>query len=262
MSTPVQALAETQRDFQRHVMNGDMKIAAAVNESSNVPVATRLGIYSEAYRLRLRDALGGNVPRLQELLGEDPFFAITMQYLDEHPSQFRSIRWFGDRLADWLDATFADQPWLGELARWEWTVAAAFDAPDATALPLDALAAISPEDWPALQFEFHPSLQRLQMKTNAPALFKALAEEQSVPEPALLPEEQAWLIWRQDLKTQYRSLSAYEAAALDRMRAGGTFEEMCDVLCAWHAEDAVPLQAAGLLKQWIQDGCVIRSFAA
>lgn len=254
-------LADTQRDFQRHVMHGDAKIVSAVNETANVPVATRLGIYSEAYRLRLRDALANNVPQLRELIGDDPFFAVAMQYLDEHPSQFRSVRWFGDRLAESLDRDYPSQPWLSELARWEWAIAAAFDSPDVSPLSLDALAAVAPTDWPELRFGFHPSLQQLEMKTNAPALFKALAAEQSAPEPALLERAQPWLIWRQELTTQYRSLGTDEAAALDRMREGGTFEQMCDVLCAWHAEDAVPLQAAGLLKQWMQDGCVIRFFA-
>lgn len=252
------ALADTQRDFQRHVMHGDASIVRAVNETADVPVATRLGIYSDAYRIRLRDALANNVPRLEELLGADEFSAIAWPYIDAHPSRFTSIRWFGDRLAESLDRSHASEPWLAELAQWEWAIAAAFDEQDAAPLSPQALGAVSPEDWPGLTFEFHPSLQRLQMKTNAPALFKALSEEQPVPEPALLEHEQPWLIWRQELKTQYRSLGANEAAALDAVRAGGTFEQMCDALCAWHADDEVPLQAAGLLKQWMQDGCVIR----
>ena len=94
-------------------------------------------------------------------------------------------------------------------------------------------------------------MQYLELATNTQALFKALSEEQSPPVPALLDRQQPWLLWRQDLKTQYRSLEPAEATALQVMRAGGTFGAMCEVLCEWHDADEVPLVAAGMLKRWI-----------
>ena len=86
-------LAELQRDLQRHVLSGDAAIAAAVNGTAAVPAATRLGVYSNAYRIRLADALGDNMPHLRTLLGEEEFQAVAARYIEEHPSQFASIRW-------------------------------------------------------------------------------------------------------------------------------------------------------------------------
>jgi hypothetical protein len=91
----------------------------------------------------------------------------------------------------------------------------------------------------------------LTLQTNAQALFKALSETQPLPQPAVLERPQPWLLWRQDLKTQYRSLEPDETAALEVVRCGGSFGEMCEALCAWHEADAVPLVAAGMLKRWI-----------
>ena len=70
-------LAELQRDFQRHVMHGHERIVDAVESTPKVPAATRLAIYSEAYRLRLTDALASTMPRLQQLLGQDEFAKVA-----------------------------------------------------------------------------------------------------------------------------------------------------------------------------------------
>lgn len=250
-------LAQLQQQFKNFILDGDDAIACRVQATERVPVATRLSIYADAYRSRLAEALASNAPRLQQLLGDDAFSVVAQRYIEEHPSKFASIRWFGGDLAQSLERSHASKPWLAELARWEWAIASTFDALDAQAIGIERLAGVAPEDWPGLSFRFHPSIQRLDVRTNAPALFKALSEELPVPEPVVLDELQPWLIWRQELKTQYRSLSANEAAAIDAMRGRGTFEEMCDLLREWHTEEAVPVEAAGMLKRWIVDALVI-----
>ena len=252
------ALAQLQRDLQHHVLSGDAAITAAVNGTPAVPAATRLAVYSNAYRIRLADALGANMPHLRELLGDEEFSAVAARYIDEHPSQFASIRWFGDCLAQELARSHADQPWFAELARWEWALAASFDSQDAPTVGIESLAAVAPDAWGELRLEFHPSVQQLELASNAQALFKAMSDEQPAPEPALLERPQPWLLWRQDLKTQYRSLDAAETAALAVVRSGGTFGEMCEALCEWHDADEVPLVAAGMLKRWIVETLLIR----
>jgi Putative DNA-binding domain len=257
--SPVEsALAALQRDLQRHVLSGDATIVAAVKATSAVPAATRLAVYSNAYRIRLAEALAANMPRLKELLGDEQFGAVAAAYVEAHPSQYASIRWFGDGLAQALALAHPSQPWLAELARWEWALAESFDASDATPVGVECLATVAPGDWARLRLEFHQSVQYLELTTNAQALFKTLSEEQSPPQPALLERPQPWLLWRQDLKTQYRSLEADEAAAIRIMRAGGTFGAMCETLCEWHGGDEVPLIAAGMLKRWIVEEQLIR----
>jgi hypothetical protein len=247
----VNALARLQRELQHHVLNGDAAIAAVVNGTPAVPAATRLAVYSNAYRARLAEALEANMPYVRELLGDEEFGQVARRYIDAHPSQYASIRWFGDRLAHELESSHAPQPWIAELARWEWALAASFDAQDAATIGVEALASVAPGDWGELRLEFHPAVQVLTLRTNAQALFKALSETQPAPEPTILESPQPWLLWRQDLKTQYRSLEPDETAALEVVRGGGGFGDMCEALCEWHEPDAVPLIAAGMLKRWI-----------
>jgi Putative DNA-binding domain len=162
-------LAQLQRHFQANVLHGDEKMLALVIGTQEVQTATRLSIYSEGYRLRLIDALASNVPRLQQLLGEQEFATLAQRYIDACPSSYRSIRWFGDQLAQSLEHWHAEEPWLAELARWEWTIAAAFDAGDAPILGEAAIGALAPEAWPELTLQFHPSMHCLRTRTNAPA---------------------------------------------------------------------------------------------
>lgn len=251
------SLAELQRDFQRHVLHGHERIVDAVDGSPTVPATLRLEIYSEAYRLRLTEALASTLPRLQQAMGKEAFAAIAREYIDLCPSTHPSIRWFGDQMPRLLRKSLPQYPWLAELATWEWSIASAFDGADAEPVGVDALAAIAPEQWPSLTFQFHPTVQVLAMRTNAPAIFRALSADDPPPEYVALDEAQSWLIWREELKTQYRSLAPDEVAALEVMRGGGSFELLCDALCAWHDAEAVPAQAAGLLKRWVVEQMIV-----
>ena len=254
-------LAEMQRAFQDHVLHEAMSIAESIQQSEQFPAAARLGIYSNAYGLRLHDALAYNYPRLQQLMGTAAFAELARHYLAAQPSTNISVRWFGHRLAAHLErhAAHCDKPWLSELASWEWAIAAAFDAADETPMSLAAFAEIGAIGWPALYLQFHPSLRTLRLRTNAAQLSRQLADESEVVVPALLDAAQHWLIWREELKVRYRPMSDAEAGALEMMAGTrrGTFADMCETLCQFHEAEEVPLLAAGMLKKWLTQGLIV-----
>jgi hypothetical protein len=249
--------SELQRAVQRHVMHADTAVLPEVNESDKVPVAVRLGIYSNAYRLRLIEGLGANFPQLQAVLGDEAFSALALEYIDAHPSLHFSIRYFGLELERYLRETRATQPWFAELAQWEWALANAFDAADANPVEVSTLAGIEPERWWTLRFDLHPSLQVLTLQTNASAIYKALADEADPPDPVLLESSQDWVLWRQELTTHFRSAAPSEARALHLVHENATFEDLCEALCEWYPEEEVPARAASLLKGWVAEGLII-----
>ena len=108
-----------------------------------MPAADRLAIYRNAYQVRLIDALHDTYPILHGLLGDEAWLALGRAYVTAHPSMFRSIRWYGSELADFLanSPLYGDEPILAEVALLEWTLAEVFDAKDAHALNRAALAA-------------------------------------------------------------------------------------------------------------------------
>ena len=95
-------------------------------------------------------------------------------------------------------------------------------------------------------------MQVLQLQTNAQALFKALAETQTAPQPALPRASRS--PGCSGGRTSRRSTARSSPTKPPRSKscaAGGNFGEMCEALCEWHEADAVPLLAAGMLKRWI-----------
>jgi hypothetical protein len=249
------ALAKLQHAFQSFVLASDTGAAHAIVSTPTLNATARLEIYGAGYRLRLIEALASNYPRLKQVLGDEDFDSLALRYIASHRSRHPSIRWYGDGLAQFIATHHPDALWLAELARWEWAIATAFDAPDASTRDASALATIHPEAWSELRLSFHPSLQRLDLESNAVAMFKAFTEERSPPAPQT-EERAAWMIWRQELKTQYRSLQADEAAMLDLMRAQGSFAEACELLCDWHEPERIPLQAASYMQRWFHDQLV------
>ena len=241
------SLVDLQRDFQRAVLTGDR-----TGFASNVVnrALERIAIYQEAYRIRLREALASNYPQLKVLIGATAFDSIADMFIDAYPSTHPSIRWFGRELSSILEETFPARPWLREFAELEWALSCAFDAADADAIAISKLAEYPAEQWPALTFKFHPSVQCLVLHTNAAQMYKAVTEEQPAPSFAL-SDPTSWLVWRDDLTPHYRSLAADEADALHALLRGNSFEHMCTELCTQHASDAVAGRAIELLQKWL-----------
>jgi hypothetical protein len=183
----VTRLAHIQDAFQRFLVQGDPAIESDIVGTQRVPVATRLGIYGDGYRSRLIEALQATYPVLANLLGEADFHTLGTAYVGAHESSFSSIRFYGDRLAQFLaaHADYSEVPLLAELASWEWAMAAAFDAADVSALEVTAFAQLPPQDWARLCFEWSPSVHVLKLEWNVPELWKAVTEDTERPDPNL-----------------------------------------------------------------------------
>ena len=113
------ATGELQRRFQRAVLSEDFAPGLFVAEGREI--AGGLGLYLMAYRARLLSALRDNFPVLHRALGDEAFAELARDYIDAHPSRFRSIRWFGDELTAFLDAgpERLPHPALADVARIE-----------------------------------------------------------------------------------------------------------------------------------------------
>ena len=251
-------LRELQQELQRHLLGGESSVAAAIVDAPPLPVQSRLGIYRHAYRARLVEALDEVYPMLHRLLGDESFESLATLFIDAHPSEHRSIRWYGQELAEFAALTppFGEQPILAELARLEWTLSEVFDAADAETLDRASLQALDPERWATLGFRFHPSLRRLALEWNTVAVRQALSEETELPDPERSPEPVPWLLWRQSFKNYFRSLDPVECAALDAAVAGATFPEICETLGALLPEEEIPLRTATLAATWVDSGII------
>lgn len=251
-------LQNLQSVFQSYLLHGGDAMLQRISSTKKVSAQQRLAIYYDAYRLRLLEALDSNYPVLHTWVGDDAFRNLGLAYIEAHPSKHFSIRYFGHRLPQFLSTAdvFRDKPYVGEMAALEWAVSEAFDASDSPIVSLNEVAAIPPDAWPEMQFQLIPSMRLVELRWNVSLIWNAIKAEQVPEKPKAEQWPITWLIWRQDLKTYFRSLTVDEAWALNSARSGSSFADLCAGLCEWIDAQNVAPHAAGYLKHWVGDGLI------
>ncbi|MFW5431852.1 MAG: DUF2063 domain-containing protein [Methylophilaceae bacterium] len=248
-------LAKLQADFQTYIFDNDKGVSfkKCIINDKKVGVTKRLGIYSDGYRLRIIEALANVYPNLKALLGDDLFDSTARAYIDDYPSTYRNMRWVGDHMCEHINITLPQYPIAAEMATFEWALGLAFDAEDAPVLTIQDLAAIPPEEWGSLYFEFHPSVNLIDLQWNVIPVWQALDNEKAPPTPKKINEP--CLVWRSDLNSHYRSLDTLEYQAIQLITFGSSFGDLCESLYST-LEDAATQQAAQYLAGWIEAGII------
>jgi hypothetical protein len=250
------ALAQVQADLQGYLLgpgDGQGAIVPQVRAQAGLAPAARLAIYHRAYRSRLREALGEAYEKTWTYAGDELFGSLADAYLAAHTSQYRNLRWYGDRFAAHCAQALPDYPWLAELAAFEWALGLSFDAPDASPLDVNGLRGMAPEAWGEAVFCLHPSVRLLAMTWNSVALWQALNDGQEPPAPRAAAQAGNWVVWRTDGQPHFRSLDALEARALRLVGDGASFADVCEAAAEQGGGDPTS-GMAGLLANWLAHG--------
>jgi hypothetical protein len=209
--------------------------------------------------------LARDFPTLAAALGADGFHDLATAYLCVHPPERPSLRHAGERLAAFLEGAAAAAPFLrrwpfaADLARLEWALTAAFDAPDAAPLERTELADLSPERWVDLRLALHPSVQRLAVDWDVLSLREAW--ETGGDAPACVRAASTAIVWRRRERVLFRALDAEEAEMLTGVASGTRFGELCERLAACHGEEAAAPCAAAWLSSWVAAELLTRRLA-
>jgi len=270
-------LAELQSLFQAAVLTGDAEDGALLDVVAPPREADRptmMGVYVNAYRLRLAEFLDEDFPALRVLLGDDDFEALVEAYIDGNPSRLRNARWYTTRLPEFMQESEnwgANALAIG-LALFERALTDAYDAADAPALSIETLAEFSPQDWPRLGFTFHPSLRLIEVAAGVlDAYAAATADEQDEEaaradeddegaledRPSDASESETIAIWRADLDPAYRQLDPDEHLALFEAMAGQSFGDICQLVAFQNEGQSATERLAQFLVTWFSEGLVI-----
>ena len=252
-------LKQRQQQMMAWLRNQPSEIAEHICQQGEISPRQRLEIYHNAYRVRLRVTLDRDLPVLGTYLGDALYNDMVSGFIDQYPSQFRSLRHFADPLPAFLAATppFSEHPQIADLARFERLLMDVFDAPDADPTDPQALQQLPAEQWPALNLRFHPSLQLFKSEWNVVEIWQALKAEQ--PPAPLHQRENHWMLWRnRERLSEFSSLAAPELLLLQRFLQGDTLASAAD-----HLLEILPEQEAGALlfktlQQWLNKGLICR----
>jgi len=250
-------LRNLQHEFMCYLVDDAApEIITRIESTPQRSAEQRMSYYGQAYILRLKEALCTDYERLHCYLGDELFDTLISQYIEKHPSQHTSLRYFGQHFLQFVEAfePFKSLPEVAEITRIEQAFANSFDAADCPCVIQNQLAQLVPEAWASLTLSMHDSVQLLPLDYNSFQIWKMLNNEQMPPERTR--DETTWLIWRYNLVSQYRALDKAELSALTIAISNGSFSHICEALLDHFSEEEVPLKAVGYLQQWINNQMV------
>jgi len=252
-------LARLQQQFVAFLRGKPSNFTTRISDQPPVATQVRLGIYQNAYRMRLRETIDSDHPVLGTYLGDDLYDNLVEQYIRLFPSRVKSLRYFCDGIPQLLaeQSPFSDHPILSSLAAFERILLSAFDAKDAQTIDVNQLASVPAEQWPDIKLTFHPSVRVFDEKINAVETWQALKSEIEPPAPLGREFSAFWLIWRnQERLTEFKHIDASELVLLQNFLDGGDFTLGCEILSEYISVDEVPLRTVQYLQAWLGAGLI------
>jgi hypothetical protein len=248
-------LAEIQDGFQQALLAGSNSVLASLADGPREPREALLGLYRDDYILRLIEFAQNDHERLRAYLGDDGFDEMARAYAAAYPSRYRNAKDFCAHLPQFLAEAepYRQHPELAGLATLEKALNDAFFAQNEPPIGISVLAEVAAEDWVALRFTPHASARRLDLATNAAAIWSALKRGSEPPPAQTLAERQRVLIHRREVP-EFRVLGEEEAMLWDEAASGVRFGILCEMAAVYAAADDAAMRVAGYLQGWIASG--------
>lgn len=212
----------------------------------------RLQVYRNHYYVTLIEALAATFPVTQRLVGERFFAAVARRFAAASPPAGPCLFEYGDGFPALL-ASLPEakaHPYLGDVARLEWAMNLARNAPDVPPLDPAKLRRVAPRDQAALIFVLHPACRLFSSPYPAARIWSA-NQPGAEDMPVHLDEGHCrLLIHRHEGDVAWRALAPAEYAFLYALRAGRRLEQ------AVAATAGASFDLAGMLAGLIEGGAI------
>ncbi len=234
--------------MQAHILKGETAIFDAL--AGGPAAGEGLAIYARAYPARLLEALANIYPGLHAMAGD----ATLLRFVEAQPPREANLRWYGEAMASWLRGLQPAPPaeWAA-MAELEWALAMVFEAGDASPVTRADLAVFAAEDWPWLVLRPVPAWRCLSLPAGLVALRHRLLQGRG---PGRLPDRAVpagdWVLWRQSLDVQQRSLQAEEAVLVAGLREGAHLAGLCERLAVIRPPGEVAARLMGWIELWLE----------
>ena len=222
-----------QPDFAAALMASELTFPPGLRTWNGSDPARRFSVYRNNVRSSLAAALADSFPVLSQLLGEEYFRAMALEYVQASPPRSPVLLEYGADLGDFIAgfAPLADLPYLADVARLEHLRLQSFHAADVPVLQASDLQPLlaQPEQLQELRMVTHASLRLLRSPFAVLSLWQAHQHrDESTRDDALarldLGQGEDVVIWRPLLEVHTRQLppGAFEVlACLQRGHALG-----------------------------------------
>ncbi len=249
----MKALADLQLRFSHSLLTGRNDIVPFLTPHDSDRLDSPLNIYQNAYQLRLVDSLKTDYPILLKVLGEDDFFEMALNYIDEYPSESYSMRHFGRYLARFLAqfTPYNERRYLAEMAQFEWLLVEVFDQSDTDIATVDDMTQFKPEQWSEITVELNPWLHLMTFNWNLIDLYQVVTANKPMPKMTKLPTPVQCIIWRKQLSPHFRPIDDREWLLLNTLK-NSNFSALCQAIAELDGtDDNAALNAATYFKSWL-----------
>ncbi|MFM2301808.1 MAG: hypothetical protein RLZZ84_1544 [Pseudomonadota bacterium] len=248
------SLGALQREFGLWLRAGDAGLLPRLGLADQ----RGLPVYQNNYRAQLIGCLEESFPHTLAWLGETAFHAAAAAYIDHTPPTAWTLDAYPAGFPALLDRHYPADPEVGDLAALEWRLSECFVAADAPAL---APADLATTDWDIACLHLVPSASFLPVRSNAPAIWSALAAGETPPDVAVFEHPATLLVWRQEFTCCFRPLDPVEQDVLRDLAQGLPFTTLCEHLVAALGEPAGIAAAGNLLARWTAEA-LLRAISA
>jgi hypothetical protein len=221
-SSPLERL---QRRFVRSATFAvDPDLVAGVTGGGTLTAAQAVDVYRGGYTARLTEALGETYEACWRALGDEAFFAAACGYIARTPSLSYNLSDYGATFPDFLESLpdAARAPFLGDLARFEWTFKELFHAPAHAGLSAAALAAAVR---PAASLRLGGAVRLLSLRHRAHALWKRDRADDTPLSPSDWEGAERLVLYKRGGNDVFiRALNAPEHRALKALSEGVSIE--------------------------------------
>ena len=207
-------------------------------------------VYLNNYRSQLMSCLSTSFPVLRAWIGDAAFEAAAATHIDRVPPHAWTLDAYALDFPETLATLYPADPEITELARLERELEAAFVGCDGA--PVNP-AALGDVDWETAILHFVPTLRMLSVTTNVSEIGSAIRAGETPPAVVQWQAPSSIVIWRDGFVPRFRALDADEASAIDLLRSGRTFSEVCLALVGRYGEKRGPVIAGSWLGRWLSD---------
>lgn len=243
------SLLDLQRDMHGWLTREDEAITARLGAAAG----PGLGVYLNNYRAQLVTCLEESFARTRDWIGGEAFETAVIAHIARVPPSSWTLDAYPRDFPATLAILHPDDPEVAELAWLDMALGEAFVGPDSAELG-DDLAGV---DWDRAVLHFTPTLDLAELRTNATAIWSALADGDTPPGVEMLPETGAMIVWRHAGMSRFRAIGQQEWRALLSARQGLPFLALCTAMVDAHGDVHGIAQAGQMLGQWLGDGLIV-----
>jgi hypothetical protein len=187
----------------------------------------RLAVHRHHILRSLTGALKANFPVLCQVVDERFFAYAADAFIRMHPPSAPSLAEYGAEFPDFIRSFEAARtlPYLGDLARLEWAVMQARNAPDAAPIAADSLRQVPVVEYPNLSFRLDPSLTLLRTRWGVERIWAAHQGGEPAAQIDLGSEGSRLIVRRRGAEIEVERVDRASFAFLAALRHGRRLAE-------------------------------------